>query len=145
MKTNLAIGIILSVMGAAFLIAAIAVARMEWVTRLHILHVFGFLIAALAAFLFGGKELYTYHSAQRLKNLQLTAPARIVSISQTGTRVNQSLEYNIQLEVMPPGKPAFQSRAVQVLSFPRVAQISLPGSVVQVLYDPNKPDRVMLN
>jgi hypothetical protein len=71
------------------------------------------------------------------------APARILSVGQTGMYVNNQPQVQILLEVSPPDGPAYQATVNKVISMLQIPRIQ-PGLVVDVRYDRANPSRLAL-
>jgi len=72
------------------------------------------------------------------------AQAVILSIRETGVRINEQPQVNLTLEVRPTnGAPSFQAQATTVISYFQITQFQ-PGSLLQVKYDPNNTSRVAI-
>lgn len=70
----------------------------------------------------------------------LPAEATILEVQDRGT-VNEDILVGIKLEVRPPALPPYQTETKEVV--PRIQPNRYwPGMVVNVLYDPKKPERV---
>ena len=70
------------------------------------------------------------------------APARVVEIIDTNTRVNRKPQVLIKLEVQPAGGAPFPAEAVAVISPVDMHKVH-PGTMVNVRYDPSDPSRVV--
>jgi hypothetical protein len=84
-------------------------------------------------------------SAQRRQLLATgtRAQARIVSIQETGVRINEQPEVLFTLDVQPDGRPGFRAQCratISVLMAPRVQ----PGMTTTVRYDPQDPTKVAI-
>lgn len=77
-----------------------------------------------------------------LKNGQL-AQAKIINLSETGTRINHQPVVRILLEVQPPGQPAFQAETEKLISILQIPQLQ-PGATVQVKYDPESKEVALM-
>jgi hypothetical protein len=71
------------------------------------------------------------------------APARILSIGQTGMYINNQPQVRILLEVAPPDGPVFQATVSKVVSMLQIPRIQ-PGLMVDVRYDRADPSRLAL-
>lgn len=74
------------------------------------------------------------------KLLQTGTPAMatILSIWETGLRINNQPEIGFQLRVQPQGGQPFDTQAKAIISMLQIAQIQ-PGAQVQVRYNPQNP------
>lgn len=64
-----------------------------------------------------------------------SAEARILALSDTGTRINQNPVVNISLEVRPPNHPAFVAETRQTVSIIHLPSFQ-PGKIVRVKFIP---------
>lgn len=71
----------------------------------------------------------------------VSAPATIVRVWETGTRLNNQPQVGLVLQVQPADKPAFQAEAKMFISYLLAAQLQ-PGKLVNVRYDPQNPGKV---
>jgi hypothetical protein len=71
------------------------------------------------------------------------APATIIALRDTGSRVNGQPVAAIQLEVSPVGAPPFEATARSVITPINTLQF-VPGRTVQVKYDPSYPTYVVV-
>lgn len=65
--------------------------------------------------------------------------AAVLSLEDTGIRVNDDPRVRMLLEVRVEGYPPYQVNKTMVLPLIRMSQVQV-GSTVQVLADPNEPD-----
>lgn len=65
------------------------------------------------------------------------AQARVISLNDSGTRVNENPVVDFVLEVMPPDLPRFQAKARKLVSIVDLASMQ-PGAELQVRYVPGK-------
>ena len=70
-----------------------------------------------------------------------SAPATIVRVWETGTRLNDQPQIGVVLQVQPADKPAFQAETKMFISYLQAAQLQ-PGMLVNVRYDPQNPGKV---
>ena len=70
-----------------------------------------------------------------------SAPATIVRVWETGTRLNDQPQIGVVLQVQPADKPSFQAEAKMFISYLQAAQMQ-PGMLVNVRYDPQNPGKV---
>jgi hypothetical protein len=80
---------------------------------------------------------------QKVLQTGAAATATIVSIRDTGTRINDDPVVGIRLQVQPAGAPAFQAEVKETVS---ILQIPLfqPGAQLDVKYDPADQSRVAI-
>ena len=81
--------------------------------------------------------------AGRLQAHGVPARARVLSVTPTGTQVNDTPQMNLDLEVHLAGKSPYQARArsfVPITSLPML----VPGAHVAVRVDPQDPTAVAL-
>ncbi len=71
------------------------------------------------------------------------ATARVISLSDTGSRVNDQPVATIELEVRPPGAAAFTATAQTVVTAINAMQFQ-PGKQVSVRYDPTNHSQVVI-
>lgn len=71
------------------------------------------------------------------------APARIVSIGETGMYINNQPQVKIVLEVSPPDGPTFVATVNKVVSLLQIPRVQ-PGLLVDVRYDRSNPSRLAL-
>lgn len=69
------------------------------------------------------------------------APARIIAMSDTGTRINDVPLIAIKVEVMPEGAPPYVAEFRRTLTLADADEYRR-GNVIQVKFDPAHPDRV---
>ena len=80
---------------------------------------------------------------RELRASGVTARATIVSISETGTRINHRPVCDIVLAIEPASAPRFQATARQVVGMVEIPQMQ-PGKIVTVHYDPKDPSAVVI-
>jgi hypothetical protein len=82
--------------------------------------------------------------AQELAAVGIRGEATILSLQDTGMRINDNPRVAMILEVRLPNVPAYQVQKTITVSIVQLAQVSV-GAVVAVLVDPsapNNPDKV---
>lgn len=80
---------------------------------------------------------------RKLLETGIAAPAKVLSLSETGMYVNHQPMLRIALEVAPPDGAPFPltiSRVVSIVQIPRLQ----PGALVDVRYDPGDPSNAMI-
>jgi hypothetical protein len=97
----------------------------------------GVVIAVVVWALLLGPMLKTYHLRQRGQ----PAEATILEVWDTGVTINRDPQVGLRLEVRPPGQPPYQAKTTAMVSRLNPG-LYCPGMVVQVLYDPQNPQRV---
>ncbi len=78
---------------------------------------------------------------QKVQNLMATGKqgeATILSMEDTGMRINDDPRLALTLEIRIPGYPPYQIRKTMTIEMIRMPQVQ-PGSVVAVLADPDQP------
>jgi hypothetical protein len=78
---------------------------------------------------------------QKVQNLMATGKqgeATILSMEDTGMRINDDPRLTLTLEVRIPGYPPYQIRKTMTIEMIRMPQVQ-PGSIVAVLADPEQP------
>jgi len=73
----------------------------------------------------------------------IKARATVVKVWDTGTTINDNPQVGMLLEVKPLAGGSFQAEAKTVVSRLKVALVQ-PGVTAEVLYDPNKPQRLQV-
>ncbi|MDD1683563.1 MAG: hypothetical protein LUO98_06990 [Methanoregula sp.] len=86
-----------------------------------------FAILLFGSFVVGSRE------KERIKKTGIPAKATILSVSETGTRINDQPLVRIGLEVQPPYESRFTTTVEYVLSYAVLPQIR-PGDKVPVYY-----------
>lgn len=76
----------------------------------------------------------------RIRN-GVTAPAKVLTVSDTGVSVNDNPQVELLLEVRPRDKAAFQAQAKMLVSRLNVSLVQ-PGISAEVIYDPINPARI---
>jgi len=71
------------------------------------------------------------------------APAVIVDVQDTGVTINDNPQARLTLQVSPAGRPPFQAVVTTIVGRFQVGLL-VPGSSVQVRYDPNDPSKVAI-
>jgi hypothetical protein len=82
--------------------------------------------------------------AQQLAAVGIKGEATILSLQDTGMRINDNPRVSMVLEVRLPNIPTYQIQKTITVSIVQLAQVSV-GAVVGVLVDPsapNNPDKV---
>lgn len=79
---------------------------------------------------FAGKRLY-----RQIIHNGLDAEARLIKVTDTGTRINECPLLNISMEVHPPGAPSFFHETRMTFSIVDLPKIQ-PGKTVRVKYIP---------
>lgn len=74
-----------------------------------------------------------------LRKEGIAAEAKILSISDTGTTINQNPVVRLRMEVQPPDGLPFETEAEQLISRLQIPMIQ-PGMTVPVKYDPDSLD-----
>ena len=74
----------------------------------------------------------------------ITAKAKIISVQQTGMRVNYQPQAIFQLEVYPPNGAPYQATTKAVISMVNIPQYQ-PGAEISVKIHPTDPTRVEIN
>jgi len=84
-------------------------------------------------------------SAQRQRLLATgeQAQAKILGLADTGVKINNNPQLQIQLEVYPQTRPPFQTQCITTVSFLAIPRIQ-PGMMVMVRFDPANPAAVAL-
>ncbi|OGY96689.1 MAG: hypothetical protein A2122_00920 [Candidatus Liptonbacteria bacterium GWB1_49_6] len=100
-----------------------------------------FIVIVLAAFLM--PRVMNYLQDKGLSKKGIAAPAEILSVEDTGNRVNYNPELKMKLRVSPENLPPYEAEVVQVIS---TAYVSLfqPSAKITVKYDPEDPTRVIV-
>ena len=82
--------------------------------------------------------------AQELASVGIRGEATILSLQDTGMRINDNPRVAMVLEIRLPNMPPYQVQKTITVSIVQLAQVSV-GAVVAVLVDPsgpNNPDKV---
>ena len=103
-------------------------------TLMGMVATFGLMFAAMA-FLFGGPLLGGLQNRKILRTGR-PATARIVSMNDTGTYVNNQPLVHITLEVQREDGSPFQAQTEKILGYSQLGQFQ-PGATVNVRYDPD--------
>jgi hypothetical protein len=80
---------------------------------------------------------------QKVLQTGVGATATIVSIRDTGTRINDNPVIAMQLQVQPSGAPSFQAEIKETVSILQIPQFQ-PGAQLEVKYDPAQPTNVAI-
>jgi Protein of unknown function (DUF3592) len=83
-----------------------------------------------------GSPLISGLSNRTLRRTGLAAQATVLSISDTGTTINQNPVAHLKLRVEPGDRPAFEAETEMLLNRLEIPQIQ-PGAQVAVRYNPN--------
>ncbi|MCX7606862.1 MAG: hypothetical protein N2170_06330 [Bacteroidia bacterium] len=98
--------------------------------------------------LLGGVGLYQLiaYGAWRKRRAAATqvAWASVLSIHQTGTRVNKNHKVILEVEVQPDEGSPFRSRLAALLDIPQISLLSQPQAQVKVRYNPQDTQEVFL-
>lgn len=81
---------------------------------------------------------WLFGSGRKTKKLLKTgtpAKAKVLSIQQTHTTINNAPVVKFQLEVQPDGGQPFQAEAKRAIPLVQLSQIQ-PGALLNVRYDP---------
>ena len=73
----------------------------------------------------------------------VSAKAIVLSLSQTGTMINDQPLCLIELKVLPEGGTPYTASIKQVVALTDIPKVQ-PGAHVNVMYDPNDPSKVMV-
>jgi len=87
-----------------------------------------------------------FRNRARTQNLLQTgtpAPAVIVSIEDTGWRINDQPQAKVTLQVTPPDRPPFQAVIKQVFNVFDLGSLA-PGAPAQVRFDPNDTSKIVI-
>jgi len=85
-----------------------------------------------------------HQRAQELASVGIRGEATILSLQDTGMRINDNPRVAMVLEIRLPNMPPYQVQKTITVSIVQLAQVSV-GAVVAVLVDPsapNNPDKV---
>jgi hypothetical protein len=106
------------------------------------LYVMGGFFLLLPVVVLGGFALVGAARRRKIENLMATGQqgeAAILSLEDTGVRINDNPRVRLLLEIRIPGYSPYQVEKTLVIPLIRLAQVQV-GSTVQVLADPNQPD-----
>lgn len=98
---------------------------------------FGMMFAAMG--LIFGSPVIGWALNRRIQRSGRAATARIVSVGETGTTINDRPLLIFTLEVTPVDGSPFQAQTEKVVGYAQLAQMQ-PGATVNVHYDPNTFD-----
>jgi hypothetical protein len=98
------------------------------------------IVLAIPAFFFGPAYL-RHRQEARVRAEGLPATGRILRLEDTGSRRNSMPIVDIHLEVTADGRPPWQASIRRVMSVVEVTTV-IPGTVLQVRYDPARPELV---
>jgi hypothetical protein len=119
-----------------------AFSDMPPLTRYSIVGVGFFMVASIG--LQVGALLLTGTSNRSLQKNGRLADATILTITDTGTWVNNRPVVRFTLEVRPPGEPPFQAEAERLVSPLEIPHIQ-PGMELPVRYDPASKAVALVN
>jgi hypothetical protein len=100
---------------------------------------FTFVILALVF----GVMIRRWAIKQKVLQTGVQATATIISIRDTGTRINDNPVIAMQLQVQPTGAPSFQAEVKETISILQIPQFQ-PGAQLEVKYDPMQPTSVAI-
>src|SRR6185436_8552579 len=81
--------------------------------------------------------------AQKLLQTGIPAQARVLTLMNTGTLVNNNPQVALGLEVHPDGRPPYQTQLITIIDMLAVSRVQ-PGATVRVRFDQNNPMLVAL-
>lgn len=81
--------------------------------------------------------------SSQVKKTGVEATATILSIWDTGMRINDNPQVGLELQVQPPYGAPFQAKVTQTVSIVQLAQFQ-PGTQLNVKYDSSNPSRVAI-
>ena len=90
---------------------------------------------------FGGIYYFSRQNRKKVEDLMATGKpgtARVLSLEDTGMRINENPRVRMLLEVTIPGYPAYQVQKTITLPMIKIAQVQV-GSTVNVMADPAQP------
>jgi hypothetical protein len=93
-----------------------------------------------SAWLLGSLALDHWRQQDVLAN-GVTAEAQIISLTDTGTLINDQPLAAVTVDVMPQGRAPFQAVVKQTISLLNASYFT-PGNFVPVKYDPDHPNHV---
>jgi hypothetical protein len=96
----------------------------------------GLALTAPTLILIIGSNAARISANRALQKNGLRADARILSIKDTGTRINRSPVIRLMLEVRPPNQPIFEAETERLLSILDIPNLQ-PGNIIQVKYNPD--------
>lgn len=106
------------------------------------------LVITLASFIpmifIFGKFFKRQAANAKLMQSGVSAQAQILSIQETGTRINDQPELLLVLSVASPGQAPYQTQAITVVSFLMIPKLQ-PGMMVPVKIDPANPMSVAID
>lgn len=104
---------------------------------------FTFAILGVVFYLIWVKLLQPMRESRKLLQTGSPAKAKILSIADTGVRLNHNPQILLTLEVTPDGgfQPAYQTQTKAVVSFVHMPQYQ-PGARLRVKFDPQNPMNV---
>jgi Na+-translocating ferredoxin:NAD+ oxidoreductase RnfE subunit len=108
--------------------------NMSLLTSISMFATFGMMFAAMAL-LFGAPILGMVVNRKILRNGK-TATARIVSVNDTGTYINNQPLVHITMEVQREDGSPFQAETERILGYSQLARFQA-GATVNVRYDPD--------
>jgi hypothetical protein len=105
-------------------------------------------LVTLASLAFAGYIMWKVFSkmgeASRLKQIGIPGTAQVLSLSDTGTTINDNPMVALSLQVQSPHHGSYQVQTTSIISrlvIPRVQ----PGGTVPVKIDPTNPQKVVLD
>lgn len=103
-----------------------------------------FILIVIAIVAFSGLPMIRAHfRTERIVAHGENATARVLSLRDTGTRVNGQPLTDIEVEVQPPGGAAFRSTAQAVVTAVNAPTVQ-PGRVLNVRFFPEDHSRVVI-
>ncbi len=100
------------------------------------------IVLAIPAFFYGPAYL-RHRQEARVRADGLPATARVLRLDDTGSRRNSMPVVDIRLEVTAPGRAPWEATIRRVISVVEVTSLS-PGAVLQVRFDPARPELVAI-
>ncbi|HNP68831.1 MAG TPA: hypothetical protein PKH16_13070 [Aequorivita sp.] len=98
---------------------------------------------ALTFIFFISSVVTTSTTKNKLLKRGKEAPAKIISVYETGTTVNNSYMVGFELEVIPKNAPKFNTTSEQLISRLRIHEFEV-GNNVLVAYDPKTHAAIIL-
>lgn len=81
--------------------------------------------------------------AREVQAVGVPAEATVLAIWETGVRVNDNPVVGFRLEIHVEGREPWEAETKALISILDIPQIQ-PGAVLEVLYDPDDPQRVAI-
>ena len=110
--------------------------------------VFGSVFALIFIIIFGGVFWSFFFKPMmvrsKLSKTGVPAQARIISVSDTGTTVNNNPQIKLLLEVTPPMGAPYQVETKQLISRLQTSSFQ-PGTMLPVIIDPNDKNLIEIN